>query len=689
MAANNIIGLALEITANPGQAVESIDALEAKVAQLRGQIGKSGEAFAAYQKADQQLWEARYAAAEGAVSAQTQAAEATQAATEPQIVYGNAVRRTATAWDETSMAAERATRRVVSTTQEVNVAQGESVNILEALRTQYAALAADAEKLQALPFLSGEEAAGLETDRQLMGQIQAEAQGLGATLGEEGAVGGGIYESLAGMRRFRMIFAATIGLASFGFWVNEWGRLVGYLGDALTKMDGIHTAQNDIVMSSAFAALKQMTQEEQKQLMQPHDARTARLYEQGIQARLESLQQLRQEVEGLKAGTLSGQQYAKALQDIAAKSREFGLQGALSGHALFGSQTGVLESIDKQIQAYRSLAVVEQEFEQKQEKSKSAKQKRSDDAQSRAAKAREERLQRAEAAERAREEKNFEQALARQQKYLDRVLVGAGLQAEKIKEANVAAAKGVPTGIHGVPMAPEALMTAGATLQSQAIESSQHIDAETRAVWNLQAALLGLGPVMDYVAQKHQLATQFEDQFSQAMGKNIAMAIVYGNSIGQAVEKALKATIASIAAEAMVRGLFATGLGLLDLALGDFTAAAQAFEAAAVFGAVGGAAAAVGAAIPGGGHATARGRSAAGGYGRGSGSAQEAGAPTAGSPLAPGAQGPHYPGGRLTVAIMGDEQAGNWLASTLNNAVENQGTRLVSSHTKTSAPVGQ
>lgn len=178
---------------------------------------------------------------------------------------------------------------------------------------------------------------------------------------------------------------------------------------------------------------------------------------------------------------------------------------------------------------------------------------------------------------------------------------------------------------------------------------------------------------------------------SEAMGQNIAQAIVYGDNVGKAMEKAMKATIASIAGQALVQAIYQTAWGFADLAIGDFADASLHFESAAIFGAVGAAAAAIGAAIPGGGAgASTRGAGSGAGSSRISSGASATGAgATLGNALAPGARGPQVPQGNLTVAIMGNEEAGTWLATTLNKAVTQQGQTLIASHTQRNAPVGQ
>jgi hypothetical protein len=231
-------------------------------------------------------------------------------------------------------------------------------------------------------------------------------------------------------------------------------------------------------------------------------------------------------------------------------------------------------------------------------------------------------------------------------------------------------------------------------------EHADHaLAAEREAVMNLGTALVGTRTALQQYGKDLDVASQSSARFADAMGKDIARAAVYGSSIGQAMERALKATVESIAAKALVQAIYSTALGFLLLAEFDFPAAAQAFEAAAIFGAVGGAAAAVGAAIPGGGRRGLAGRDGAGGrYGRGAHGGEYGGEgdeqwtygamSSMGMGLAPGAQPAAQPSGALTVAIMGDADAGQWLATTLNRAVSQQGVQLVSTSSQRGAPVG-
>src|SRR5438093_6446604 len=161
---------------------------------------------------------------------------------------------------------------------------------------------------------------------------------------------------------------------------------------------------------------------------------------------------------------------------------------------------------------------------------------------------------------------------------------------------------------------------------------------------------------------------------ASGMTRSISNATTYSKSIGDAVDKALKSTLTALTSEAVVRALYNTGLGFYFLAVQAYDQAAQAFEAAAVFGSIAGAAAGIGSAIPGGGRAT--------GGSRASGRA-------AASPAGGASSASATPGGNVTVMVVGEAQAADWLTSVINAGVEQYGARLVASHTKRSAPAGR
>ena len=154
-------------------------------------------------------------------------------------------------------------------------------------------------------------------------------------------------------------------------------------------------------------------------------------------------------------------------------------------------------------------------------------------------------------------------------------------------------------------------------------------------------------------------------------------ASIYGENVGKAMEKAAKAALASVTEQAGVNALNALAQGLWFLAqaifFGDPDAAAAAatdFEAAAEWGAIAGVAGAAAGAIPAGKSSSygreGAGRSGTGAYGGGGGAPQ-----MGGYGLAPGAAGAlNPPSGNLTVMVVGEAGAGQWLANTLNTAVQ-------------------
>ena len=198
------------------------------------------------------------------------------------------------------------------------------------------------------------------------------------------------------------------------------------------------------------------------------------------------------------------------------------------------------------------------------------------------------------------------------------------------------------------------------SIQTWASATTQSLSAAQSAMQNFQM-----------VAGDAFLAT------GDAMTAAGIAASIYGDNVGKAMEKAAKAALASIAEQAGVNALNALAQGLWFLAQAIFfadpdaaAAAATDFEAAAEWGAIAGVAGAAAAAMPGGRSSSyggaGAGRAEAGGYGGGGGAPQ-----TGGYGLAPGAAGAlNPPSGRLTVMVVGEAQAGQWLATTLNTAVQ-------------------
>jgi hypothetical protein len=229
----------------------------------------------------------------------------------------------------------------------------------------------------------------------------------------------------------------------------------------------------------------------------------------------------------------------------------------------------------------------------------------------------------------------------------------------------------------------------------QALQNSQgwqgvfgsHFSALIRsneALMNEWAASTNRDTLMVKVALQglQDMAKKAFEQFAQGMGANIAHAVIYSKSIKQAMEAALESTIESISAQALAQAIYSLGLGFLDLAEGDLAGAAAAFEAAAIFGAVGGAMALAGRAMaPSQSSAAAEAR--AGGSGSGSGSQ---GASTGDTVPGPGgASGSH-----VTVNVYGHvvgTSGVSELCGMLNDAVLNQDSTLTATNTKTGVQV--
>ncbi len=166
-------------------------------------------------------------------------------------------------------------------------------------------------------------------------------------------------------------------------------------------------------------------------------------------------------------------------------------------------------------------------------------------------------------------------------------------------------------------------------------------------------------------------------EFARGMAANVAYAIVYSKSVGEAMRMALAATLQSIAAEAMIQAIYATAIGFLRLAQHDYVAAGQAFTAAAVFGSVGVAAAVAGKAV-------APQQGGAKGHARAS---EDSGASMTEAAL-PAASGGRR--GLTQIYIQGPVYGTSGveeLAEILSAAVEDRDVRLVSSDTRTKAQI--
>jgi len=181
-----------------------------------------------------------------------------------------------------------------------------------------------------------------------------------------------------------------------------------------------------------------------------------------------------------------------------------------------------------------------------------------------------------------------------------------------------------------------------------------------------------------------EMGGQAFDKFAEGMGGGIANAMVYSKSIGQAMRQATAATLESIAAQSMVQAIYSLALGFKDIAEQDYPGAAAAFEAAALFGAVGVGSGVAGRAVAGPGGVG--GGGGGGGGARGSGGAiggSGGGGGTGSSPQSSASVGGvsvHVYG--HVIGASGIEQ----LCSMISDSVQNRDVRLIATQARQSTP---
>jgi len=182
-----------------------------------------------------------------------------------------------------------------------------------------------------------------------------------------------------------------------------------------------------------------------------------------------------------------------------------------------------------------------------------------------------------------------------------------------------------------------------------------------------------------------EMGGQAFDKMAEGMGGGIANALVYGKSIGQAMRQATAATLESIAAQSMVQAIYSLALGFKDIAEQDYPGAAAAFEAAALFGAVGVGAGVAGRAVAGPG--------GAGGSGGGGGGARGSGGAIGGSGGGGGGTGSSPQSsasvGGVSVHVYGHVIGASGieqLCSMINDAVQNRDVRMVATQVRQTTP---
>lgn len=172
------------------------------------------------------------------------------------------------------------------------------------------------------------------------------------------------------------------------------------------------------------------------------------------------------------------------------------------------------------------------------------------------------------------------------------------------------------------------------------------------------------------VAMTEELQQGFQS-FGRAMAQNIAQAIIYQKSIGDAMRSAAASALESIASESLVQAIFSGAIGFLRLAQHDYSAASAAFEAAALFGSVGAVAAVAGRAI-------APPQNSSSGTAAGSGASSSSSTSSAQSASNAQQGGVHIYIQSPVIGGAGIEE----LCSMINDAVNYRDVRLVATQTK-------
>jgi hypothetical protein len=201
--------------------------------------------------------------------------------------------------------------------------------------------------------------------------------------------------------------------------------------------------------------------------------------------------------------------------------------------------------------------------------------------------------------------------------------------------------------------------------------------------------LQGLNIDITKFSDRQMVAIDSFHQFESATISAGVAAAIYGENVGQAMLKALKATLTSIAEQAAVQSIFSLATYFIDMATYQYAAAAHALTAAELFGSIAVASGVAGAVIPGGG----------GGVGGGGGSASIGGNQSrygvGDGSSGGGVRGPAQPGGGHGPTIIVNQygpvvgtwaQAGKAIANVLNQLTQTGQVKLVATNALTSGP---
>ncbi len=559
-----------------------------------------------------------------------------------------------------------------------------------------------------------------------------------------------IYESLAGLRHFRMLFASTIGFASFGFWFMEWGRLLGGVKSAIQDMEGFG--------ASAQKAFAQLVKGADEALIHVQGLTTAQKIAETQALITETEQRINLDISERTA--IVGQSYWHNLAEeikglVAATSGNVGpitdfISQFAEKDAAFKDQMqqGVL--LMKQFAALRAL---EKDLREEQKKGVDEDARRARGAKDYLAALQqevdaEERLQKIRGfslepgfggahggaptfEEWERQQRQHNAAIMRQaqeHQRLQRELDQAASPAARRKgsETAMGTVGGLRAGSQETePFLQGNLRQVQASMRQAAQAARQENDRIVQSYQNMAKSIsnslegvgrsLGefvaahkttfaqMGPTLQGFAVAGAAAAQDMQKFATGVIAAGVAAGVEGNSIGAAMKRAAAAALLSIAEQSAAYAVFALAKGLLD-EFWNPPAAASEFAAAELFGGLAVGAGAAGAmlsrqksaqqgaanfkgagsfAASGAGMSSGSGSSSGGGSGYGSGgSGSGSGGGGSGQQVVPGGNFPSAPkNGNLTIAIMGEQESGQWLANTLNNVIQQGGASLTATHT--------
>ena len=547
-----------------------------------------------------------------------------------------------------------------------------------------------------------------------------------------------VRSNLGDLRALRMAMYSTIGLVSFGYIISEWGRVAQAIQNAALSLGGFDAGLREILADTAkmneklLTTFGQLTVNQEQMLARISDPAKRRIAE--LQMEIAAAKEQQATSEKQRQGIGTALDMMRQFHDLQRKQTAESNQtagAAIAGASPFVVQTKVQASMMKLLQDAKQkgidisgdLLTTEKSYiaamkgEQGAARALVKLQTELGDARLEASKKSDVAAQHADTAA-AHELSAAEKWQTYLQRAQDRMMKaaqqGMALQAraaaqeqsfiekstretdrlmqrlDALQAKQQRAQRITPSEQKQLSVSPEGAASfnpAADSLGAAAARSVPPLTAQRQAVLALNDALAGTHTSMQKFSGEAGIASLASDKFSKGMGAAITQAVVYGDSIGKAMERAAKAVLASLAEQAAVKALYSLATYFLDIAIHDPKGAVAALTAAEMFGAVAVGAGAVAAAIPGG-HGGRGGGYAAGPSGarRSAGSSGSSGSSgsggVSGQQLVPGGNLPAAPqNGNLVIHVVGEQGAADWMAKVISTAVLQGGTQLSASHT--------